>query len=101
MGCIPVMLTETLDGVKIAQPLEERLKWDSFSVQVRLDEIPRLHKILGAISPARRVRMRVMMSRNWQRFLYTNMYGSYLGESGEMDAFETMIEVLRGRMYNW
>lgn len=98
MGCIPVMLREVLNGVPMSQPLDERLNWHAFAVLVSMDELARLHEILEAISPARRARMRRVLAKLWPRFLWTSVYGPYLGEDGKEDAFETTMQVLRRRV---
>lgn len=92
------MLRETLYGIPMAAPLDERLDWRSFALLVSLDEVPRLHDVLAAVSPARRRRMRRALSKVWPRFLYTQLYGSYLGEDGREDAFETLVQVMRRRV---
>jgi len=106
-GCIPVMLSRAyLVGsmlVPMAMPLGERLDWSKFSVQIEMSQIGELHNILGNISMAKRHRMRRTMSRVWQRFLYTSIYrdqlgGPYLTESGEDDAFETLMQVFARRV---
>ena len=84
----------------LARPLEEHpeLDWDSFAVFVEMEDIPRLHDILDAITPAELRRKRHAAGRAWRRLLWTQMYGSYLGESGEEDALETLMGVLRWRL---
>ena len=105
-GCIPVMLTETdyqHGPVKISLPLYEHpeLNWSSFSVGISSRDLRRLDEILDAITPKERLRMRQKMNVIWHRLLYSRMYGSYLGEPDVHttdDAFESLIDVLRGRV---
>ncbi len=102
-GCIPVMLTSTQYGggrAPLAAPLDEHpaLDWSAFSVNVALEQIKDLPSILGSISARKRAKMRHALSRVWRRFLYTSMYGAYLGEDGADDAFESFIDVLRQRV---
>ena len=35
----------------------------------------------------------------WESLLYTTHYGSYLGESGNRDAFHTLLKVLADRKW--
>lgn len=102
-GCIPVMLTTSVKHgrpVPMAMPFEEHpdIDWSSFSVQVPLEELATLHETLAALTHSDLRRMRHAMSRVWRRFLWTGIYGSYLGESGAEDAFETLMGVLRWRL---
>lgn len=102
-GCVPVMLTSSVrDGkrVPLALPYEEHpaVDWAAFAVLLDLADIPRLHTILAAVTPAELRRKRHAAGRVWRRFLWTRMYGSYLGEDGEDDAFESFATVLRWRL---
>ena len=102
-GCIPVMLKTAIMGpnrVPMAQPCEERLDWSTFSVMVDVDDVPgRLPDILGNVTRAQRRRMRGVMARIWKRFLWSSIYGSYLGEErAGGDAFETLMDVFRTRV---
>jgi len=105
MGCIPVLLTTSRyngSEVPVAQAYDEVLNWRAFAVLLKLSDLPRLHDHLAMITPEKRHQMRVMLSANWQRLLYSSMYGSYLGEpagDGDFDAFEAMIEVMRRRLH--
>ncbi len=101
-GCIPVMLKDTVYGggvVPLAAPLEEHpaLDWSEFSVGVTHSELKDLPAILGRITAHQRMKMRHALSRVWRRFLYTGIYGSYLGEDSGEDAFESLLEILRVR----
>lgn len=106
MGCIPVMLTGTrygeggLEVTPLGMPLYEHpeLNWALFSVQVTIHEVHLLPAKLRAIMPKERLRMRHELGRIWPRFLYSRMYGSYLGEDGSQDAFETLVDILRLRV---
>jgi hypothetical protein len=102
-GCIPVMLTSSAKGgqrIPMALPLEEHpaIDWASFSVLVDMEDLPQLHDILGRITHSDVRRMRHAMARVWHRFLWTTIYGSYLGEDTSEDAFETLMGVLRWRL---
>jgi len=107
----------------MAMPMEEHpeLDWSRFSVQVSLYDLSRLPLILSAISPKKRLEMRKAMAAIWPRFLWTQMHGrddllcewsggkevcnangalrgSYLGEDGSADAFESLVDILRLRV---
>ena len=105
-GCIPVMLTRTVFGqnggpVRLAQPLEEHpdIDWAAISVQVTLEDLQqRLPAILAAVTPKQRLGMRKALAGVWPRFLYSGMYGSYLGEDASADAFESFVDILRLRV---
>jgi hypothetical protein len=110
-GCIPVMLTAArvdlwdrnpdrylgFKQVPMALPLGERLDWSKFSVLVPMEQVEHLHLILGNISTAQRHRLRRGMLRAWPRLLYSSIFGSYVGESGQGDAFDTLMEVMAQR----
>lgn len=103
LGCIPVMLSSTFHGPPgkgspVAQPFDEVLDWPSFAVLVRSHDLAGLHTVIEAIAPARRAKMRAALAAAAPRLLYTSIYGAIVGESGEHDAFETAMEVLRGRV---
>ena len=104
-GCIPVMLASSNRGgtrVPLSQSMDEHpdIDWRSFSVLLEMEDIPRLHEILARITHAEVRRMRHALSRVWHRFLWTYIFGSYLGEDGGDDAFESMMGVLRWRLPN-
>lgn len=97
------MLVSTLkDGrrVPIGLPLEEHpdIHWRSFAVLLDLEDMPRLPEILARVTRADLRRMRHEMSKVWRRLLYTSFFGSYLGEDGRADAFESFMTVLRWRL---
>ena len=97
------MLVSTIkEGIRvpIGLPLEEHpgIHWRSFAVLLELEDMPRLPEILGRITRADLRRMRHEMRKVWHRLLYTTFYGSYLGEDGSHDAFESFMTVLRWRL---
>ena len=56
-------------------------------------------QVLNNVSHARVVAMRRAMATVWERLLWTRAHGRpYLGESGERDAFASLVEVLRARL---
>lgn len=103
MGCIPVMLKSVRRGrlvIPMAMPLEEHpyIDWTKFSVQIDADQIPDLHNILSRFSMGDLRHMRHEVGKVWQRMLYTTIYQPYLGEDGQMDAFESLMDVLHARL---
>ena len=101
-GCVPVMLKTTRYGggqVPMAHPLEEHpeLDWRSFSIGVTIEELDDLPGVLSRVTPHARMRLRHALARVWRRFLWSGMYGSYLGEDAATDAFESLMDVLRAR----
>ena len=97
------MLVSTIkDGrrVPIGLPLEEHpgIHWRSFAVLLDLEDMPRLPEILGRVTRQDQRRMRHEMRKVWPRLLYTSFFGSYLGEDGSDDAFESFMTVLRWRL---
>ena len=118
-GCIPVFVKDGEEG-----PFEELIPWGRVSLMLGLRDVPRLHEHIANCSPARRLSMRRSMASVWPRLLWARHAGrrggggarsaargagaaptwgpsSYLGESGEGDAFETLIDVLRMRLRAW
>ena len=96
-GCIPVVLSSvTVGGVRqpYVQPFEDVLDWHKFAVVVDARDIPRLPDVLAAVDVASK---RAHMAHVWRKMLWTKYYGSYLGETGDGDAFDTLVEVLLKR----
>jgi len=68
-GCIPVIMPA--DDI---MPFEaDVIPWDTFSVRLRPEDIPRLHEILGSISQVQQDEMRLRMSQYWPYLLYTSL----------------------------
>ena len=93
-GCIPVVLSSVLVSrfdndiefvgekeVPLSQPLSEKLDWPSFAVLVEMHQLPQLPAILGNISLASRLAMRRRLLHVWKRFVYSSIFGDYLGET--------------------
>ena len=108
-GCIPVMLASLSPNsgraggrhVPMALPLEEHPAvggWTDFAILVDMDDLGSLHHRLAALSAADIRRLRAGLARVWRRFLWTGLYGSYLGEGPDQDAFETLVGVFRQRL---
>lgn len=51
-GCVPVLISD-----HYFPPFNDVLKWKSFSVEVSVEDIPNLKKILTSISPRQYIRM--------------------------------------------
>ncbi|KAG2495607.1 hypothetical protein HYH03_006207 [Edaphochlamys debaryana] len=91
-GCVPVVIS---DGV--LESFEPYLDWNEFGVRVAEADIPRLHEILGAISPEEYARKVPRLRCAAQHLAFSTVTGSTMGESGRFDAFETLLEVLRAK----
>lgn len=109
-GCIPVMLKSARvdlweDGLRylghkevpLSLPLEERLDWSRFSLLVDQLDVAHLPAILGNVTKAQLYRLRRGALRNWRKLLYTSIFGSYLEEPAEGDAFDVLMEVFAKR----
>ncbi|KAG2488893.1 hypothetical protein HYH03_012523 [Edaphochlamys debaryana] len=91
-GCVPVIIA---DGV--LQAFEPILDWNDFAVRVAEADIPRLHKILAAISPEEYELKVSRMRCAAQHMAFSLSEGASMGESGRFDAFETLLEILRAK----
>ncbi|KAG2488891.1 hypothetical protein HYH03_012521 [Edaphochlamys debaryana] len=91
-GCVPVIIS---DGV--LEAFEPYLDWNDFGVRVAEADIPRLHKILAAISPEEYARKVSQLRCAAQHLAFSTVTGSFMGESGRFDAFETLLEILRAK----
>ena len=94
-GCIPAFVQDNT-----SQALDELLPWHLMSVHAaqaelaqladRLaalrDDVPRVHALLRQLACA------------WPRFLPSSSYGALGGESGEDDAFGSVLAILRRRL---
>lgn len=91
-GCIPIIVQDFM-----AQPFHEFLPYSSFSLHVDESEIDALPEILRAI-PASRVRaMQSALRCVAPRLLWSSVVGAYGNETGQDDAFATVLDVLRKR----
>jgi hypothetical protein len=110
LGCIPVFIGED------EPPFADVLPWERFSLRVHPTQVASLHTLLANYTHEQVVAMRLAMRRVWPRLLWTKALrqgllgrpkasstgtsiriDSYLGEDGEVDAFETLVELLRIR----
>ncbi|KAF5838064.1 hypothetical protein DUNSADRAFT_3434, partial [Dunaliella salina] len=82
-----------------ALPLEEVLPWHKFGTIIDDKHMSDLDAQLRCLRPYLPA-MRKSMARVWRHFLYSSIYGSYLGEGINEDAFEAIMAVLRSRMHN-
>ena len=102
-GCIPVWVHPG----EVA-PLDEALPWANVSLHLQAGPcdttgscagaMASLRAMLARVSQRQLVAMRRAMAAMWPRLLWTRPFGSYLGETGEADAFATLVEVLRLRL---
>ena len=105
-GCIPVMLnTSHTPNLRIPQslPLEEVLPWHHFSTLADVADLGDLSRQLECLMP-HIPRLRAELKHIWRAMLYTSVLAHalkqepYLGESGEGDAFVTLMQVLASRV---
>eukprot|EP00195_Chlamydomonas_chlamydogama_P010002 CAMPEP_0202910192 /NCGR_PEP_ID=MMETSP1392-20130828/51343_1 /ASSEMBLY_ACC=CAM_ASM_000868 /TAXON_ID=225041 /ORGANISM="Chlamydomonas chlamydogama, Strain SAG 11-48b" /LENGTH=366 /DNA_ID=CAMNT_0049600211 /DNA_START=498 /DNA_END=1598 /DNA_ORIENTATION=- len=102
-GCLPVMLNSSeyeepgvRRAIPNALPLEEILPWHLFGTVIDVTHLDRLDAQLKCLAP-RISKMRAVLAAVWRHFLYTSVYGSYLGEDDAHDAFEGLMSVLKQR----
>ncbi|KAK3264076.1 hypothetical protein CYMTET_27159, partial [Cymbomonas tetramitiformis] len=81
-------------------PLEDHpeVRWDKFAVLVHLNDLPSLHERLEGFHAHAIHDMRQELGKVWRRFLYSSVYGSYLGEDNSTDSFQTLVEILASRL---
>lgn len=91
-GCIPVPITDY-----VMQPFEPELDWPSFSVSVKEEDVPNMHKILAAISNEQLKKMQAAVACASKHLWWSSMWGGIFGEDGRYDAFATLMEILRVR----
>eukprot|EP00798_Chlamydomonas_sp_ICE-L_P028891 gene28891-32083_t len=90
-GCVPVVL-----GNGLFQPFEPHMDWTQFSVQVRESQIPKIDDLLDEVVDGGRLEsMQSKLHCVAQHLAYSSLSGSFMGESGKFDAFETIMEILR------
>ena len=111
-GCIPVWLGGDVP------PFADVIDWARVSVRVEKSSLlSRLHEQLGNYSHQKIVRMRLALRKVWHKLLWTRAlklgllgrpqrasggstvtrFNSYLGESGDDDALDTLLAVLSVR----
>jgi len=99
-GCIPIMLSAVYVGgarQPYVLPFEDVLDWNKFAVIVDAADIPLLPELLESVDI---VSKRAHMAHVWRRMLWTKHYGSHIGESGDKDAFDTLLDVLHKRVHS-
>ena len=122
-GSVPVMMNSTVlsadqphTGIPQALPLEEIIDWSQFSTLVDEHSLDgQLDSQLDCLS-SRLPEMRRAMKGVWENLLWTSIYSgkfkskkstfpsehntrsSYLGESGDNDAFAILMKVLASRI---
>ncbi len=60
--------------------------------------MPRMHEILGALSPAQVAAMQRALACHTRHLWWSTMWGAIWGEDGRYDAFATLMEVLGARL---
>ncbi|KAG2495587.1 hypothetical protein HYH03_006187 [Edaphochlamys debaryana] len=91
-GCVPVLIEDN-----VLESFEPYLDWNEFGVRVAEADIPRLHRILAAVTPEEYGRKVSRLRCAAQHLAFSTVTGSTMGESGRFDAFETLLEVLRAK----
>jgi len=94
-GCIPAFVQDNT-----SQALDELLPWHLISVRAEQAELPGLHARLAAIrddAPAAEAMLR-QLACAWPRLLPSSSYGALGAESGEDDAFSSVVAILRRRL---
>jgi hypothetical protein len=94
-GCIPIMLRSVYEaGVRqpVVFPFAQVIHWERIAVVIDADDVSRLPEILDAVDVADK---RAHVFRMWRHLLWTSVYGSYLGETPEADAFHTLLRILQ------
>jgi hypothetical protein len=104
-GCIPVVVQDN-----VAQPFDDVLPYERFSVRVAEKDLEKLPEILRAIpmscegvGPEGRCvpRMREQLACAVRSFLWSSVFGSTFGEGGEDDAFAVTMLSLQHRVVGY
>ncbi|KAG2452928.1 hypothetical protein HYH02_002267 [Chlamydomonas schloesseri] len=91
-GCIPVAATDML-----YEAFEPEMDWGRFGVRISQAEIPQLADKLEAFSEAQVARMQERTACAAQHLHWSTNLGGIMGETGEFDAFNTIMAILRMR----
>ncbi|EFJ43461.1 acetylglucosaminyltransferase [Volvox carteri f. nagariensis] len=91
-GCVPVVISDD-----VLEAFEPFLDWNTFGVRLAEADIPRMHEVREAISPEEYAHKEVLLRCAAQHMAFSTVTGSYIGESGRYDAFETLLEILRAK----
>ena len=106
MGCVPLIIQdEPQTNSDVEQAFESVLPYANFSLRLRQSDIARLPEILNALSDEHWHALRRGIACVWPRVLWLqdeqHAYGgatSPLSTLRSVDAFETLIEVLKKRL---
>lgn len=93
MGCVPVLATDHM-----YEFFEPEIPWTRFGIRISQSEIPNLHKILETVSPETYHGLVKNLTCAAQHLHYSASVGGIMGETGEFDAFNTIIQILRMRL---
>eukprot|EP00854_Cymbomonas_tetramitiformis_P004677 gene4677-5725_t len=90
-GCIPVVIMPFFGLTLI---WEELLPWDRFAVVVSESELNELPERLLSYTPQEIREMRRELACALPRFLYSSLFGSYMGEELKADAIATLLKLV-------
>ncbi|KAL6761691.1 acetylglucosaminyltransferase [Haematococcus lacustris] len=91
-GCIPVMATDFLH-----EAFEPEMDWSRFGVRVPQRDIPRLGQLLESFTDQQVADMQRRTSCAAQHLHWSSSLGGIMKETGEFDAFATIMAILRMR----
>ena len=94
LGCIPVIVQH--DGVhdQVAQPFEDQLDWEEFSVRISHKQIAQLPAILRAVDVEAK---QTALQKVWSRLLWRDTF-SPSAWPGEGDVLDAIMQSLRRMM---
>lgn len=81
-------------------PFEPELDWSTFAVRIKEEDIPILHLILDAIDEGAYKRKQAALRCGAQHLMFSAGKGALINETGQYDAFETSLEVVRAHIMN-
>jgi len=91
-GCIPVIATDFLH-----EAFEPEMDWGRFGVRVGQRDIPKLGDMLDAMDDAKVAELQRKTVCAAQHFHWSSNLGGIMKETGEFDAFATIMAILRMR----
>jgi len=91
-GCIPVIATDFL-----YEAFEPELDWAHWGVRVPQRDIPKLGQVLEGYSSSQVAELQERVRCAAQHFHWSGNMGGIMQETGEFDAFNTIMAILRMR----
>ncbi|KAG2482982.1 hypothetical protein HYH03_018108 [Edaphochlamys debaryana] len=91
-GCIPVAATDML-----YEAFEPELDWSRFGVRIAQKDIPKLADVIEGFTPEQVSDMQAKTACAAQHLHWSTNLGGIMGETGEFDAFNTIMAILRMR----